>query len=357
MPAINRPHELAKEKPVPAPSTILITGGAGFIGSHTCVELLDHGYALVVVDNYSNSSPQVFSRVQKVADRCLSAVYRLDLRDSRSLSDVLDRHSVDAVVHFAGKKAVGESTRMPIEYYDTNIGGTTALLRAMDGHGIHQLVFSSSCSIYGETDKVPLSERDPARPTNPYAAPKWACEQILADVCRLRPEFRVLSLRYFNPVGAHPSGLVGEAPRGGEVNLMPRLAQVADGERRSVTVYGDDYATRDGTGVRDYIHVMDVAEAHRVALEHLDDAPGMRVFNLGVGSGTSVLELLATFGETCGRDIPYTVEDRRPGDVSELVADPRVVAHEWGWRPTRDLAAMCRDAWRFRQLNPLGYAD
>jgi UDP-glucose 4-epimerase len=341
---------------MPTPSTIMVTGGTGFIGSHTCVELLDHGYEVIVVDDYSNSSRQAVSRIQRVAGHFLGAVYEVDLRDRRALSSVFDRHHVDAVVHFAAKKAVGESVRMPVEYYDVNVGGTTALLTTMQEQGVRQLVFSSSCSIYGDTDKGPLTEQDPARPSNPYAASKWACEQILADVCRLCPEYTVLSLRYFNPVGAHPSGLLGEAPPGEPDNLMPYVAQVAAGRRERLRVFGDDYATADGTGVRDYIHVMDVAEAHRVALEHLGDSTGMRVFNLGVGSGTSVFELLMTFGEASGQTIPYEVVDRRPGDVTELVADPSAVTREWGWHATRDLAAMCRDAWRFQRLNPTGYA-
>ncbi|MEV4333427.1 UDP-glucose 4-epimerase GalE [Streptomyces sp. NPDC049597] len=338
------------------PSTIMVTGATGFIGSHTCVDLLDHGYEVVVVDDFSNSSPQVVSRIQRLAGRFLDAVYEVDVRDRHALSAVFDRHHVDAVVHFAAKKAVGESVRLPVEYYDVNVGGTTALLATMHEHGVHRLVFSSSCSIYGEADTSPLTEQDPARPSNPYAASKWTCEQMLADVCRRRPDYTVLSLRYFNPVGAHPSGMLGEAPPGEPDNLMPYLAQVAAGRRERLRVFGNDYATADGTGIRDYIHVMDVAEAHRTALEHLGDSTGLRVFNLGVGSGTSVLELLAAFGEESGKTIPYEVVDRRPGDVTELVADPSAVTREWGWRATRDLAAMCRDAWRFQQLNPAGYA-
>ncbi|MFI2367570.1 UDP-glucose 4-epimerase GalE [Streptomyces sp. NPDC018833] len=338
------------------PSTIMVTGATGFIGSHTCVELLDHGYEVIAVDDYSNSSPQVLSRIQGLTGRFLSAVFEVDVRDRRTLSPVFDRHHVDAVVHFAAKKAVGESVRLPVEYYDVNVGGTTALLATMHEHGVRRLVFSSSCSIYGDVDTSPLAEQAPARPSNPYAASKWTCEQILADVCRCRPDYTVLSLRYFNPVGAHPSGLLGDSPPGEPDNLMPYLAQVAAGRRERLRVFGSDYATADGTGVRDYIHVMDVAEAHRIALEHLGDSTGLRVFNLGVGSGTSVFELLAAFGQESGKTIPYEVVDRRPGDVTELVADPSAVTREWGWRATRDLAAMCRDAWRFQRLNPTGYA-
>ncbi|QWQ45281.1 UDP-glucose 4-epimerase GalE [Streptomyces sp. YPW6] len=338
------------------PSTILVTGGAGFIGSHACVELLDHGYELIVVDDYSNSSSQVFARVERIAGRFVGTVYELDIRDRHALAAVFDRHSVDAVVHFAALKAVGESTRMPVEYYDTNVGGTTTLLRAMHEHGVHHLVFSSSCSLYGDGDGGPLGEDAVVGPGSPYAASKWACEQILADVCRRVPGFTVMALRYFNPVGAHPSGLLGEEPRGTPDNLMPCLAQVAVGRRERLHVFGDDWDTPDGTAVRDYLHVMDTVEAHRIALEHLGDGPGMHVYNLGVGQGSSVLEVVAAFQEACGRPIPYDIFPRRPGDVRERVADATAVARDWGWRPRRNLAGMCRDAWRFQQLNPSGHA-
>ncbi|MFI8290230.1 UDP-glucose 4-epimerase GalE [Streptomyces sp. NPDC085614] len=337
------------------PTTVLVTGGAGFIGSHTCVELLENGYEVVVVDDHSNSSPEALERVAKIAGRPLAAVYRADLRDRRALDAVFEAHPVDAVIHFAAKKAVGESVEIPIAYYDINVGGTTALLSAMHAHGVHRLVFSSSCSIYGNATKVPLTEGDPAAPTNPYATTKWICEQVLADMCRRLPELSVLALRYFNPVGAHPSGRLGEDPRGVPNNIMPYLAQVAVGRREGLTVFGDDYPTPDGTGVRDYIHVVDVAEGHRRALEHLGDASGMRVFNLGTGVGSSVLDLVRAFERASGRPIPYEVTGRRAGDVAELVADAGAVAAAWGWTATRDLAAMCEDAWRFQELNPAGY--
>ncbi|MEU6372882.1 UDP-glucose 4-epimerase GalE [Streptomyces sp. NPDC046909] len=338
------------------PSTVLVTGGAGFIGSHACVELLDHGYEVIVVDDYSNSTPQVLTRVERIAGRFVGAVYELDVRDRRALSAVFDRHAVDAVVHFAARKAVGASTRMPAEYYDTNVGGTTALLRTMQEHGVHRLLFSSSCAIYGDAGPGPLDESAPARPTNPYALSKWLCEQILADLCDRRPEYTVLSLRYFNPAGAHPSGLLGEDPRGEPDNLMPYVAQVAAGRRELLRVFGGDYPTHDGTAVRDYLHVMDTVEAHRVALDHLADAPGMHVYNLGVGRGSSVLDVVAAYTEAAGREVPYEIVARRPGDVADLVADASAVDRAWGWRPTRDLADMCRDSWRFQQLNPQGYA-
>lgn len=337
------------------PATVLVTGGAGFIGSHTCVELLDSGYDVVVVDDYSNSSPHALDRVTKIAERPVTAVYETDIRDRRALAAVFASHSIDAVIHFAAKKAVGESVEKPVEYYDTNIGGLTALLAVMHENDVHRLVFSSSCSVYGDATAVPLDEHSPARPTNPYAKTKWLGERILADTAHRLPRLRVLALRYFNPVGAHPSGLLGEDPRGVPNNVMPYISQVAGGRTERLNVFGDDYDTPDGTGVRDYVHVVDVAQAHRIALEHLDDEPGMRVFNLGTGIGSSVLQLLETFSQVCGTDIPYTITGRRPGDVAELVADPRAIATAWNWTTSRDLTAMCRDAWRFQQLNPNGY--
>ncbi|MER7571269.1 UDP-glucose 4-epimerase GalE [Streptomyces sp. NPDC126514] len=339
-----------------APSTVLVTGGGGFIGSHACVALLDHGYEVIVVDNYSNSSSQVFARVERIAGRFVGAVYDLDVRDRQSLSAVFDRHTVDAVLHFAGLKSAAGSMRAPVAYYDVNVGGTTALLGAMHEHGVRQLVYPSSCSVYGEAGPGPIGETTPARPAHPYAASKWACERILADVCRHDPEYTVLCLRCFNPAGAHPSGLLGEDPQGTPGNLMPYLAQVAVGRQPRLTVYGGDYPTRDGTAVRDYLHVMDAVEAHRLALDHLADATGMHVFNLGLGRGTSVLDVLAAYSGACGRPVPYEVATRRAGDVAERVADTSAVDRAWGWRPTRDLADMCRDSWRFQQLNPLGYA-
>jgi UDP-glucose 4-epimerase len=335
--------------------TILVTGGAGYIGSHTCVELLDHGHEVVVVDNFSNSSPLALEHVQKVAGRPLLAVHEVDLRDRPALTEVFAAHPVDAVIHFAALKAVGESTEMPLEYYDNNIGATTSLLAAMRAHDVRDLVFSSSCSIYGEADRIPIAEDAPARPTNPYASSKWICEQILADACRRLPELTVFSLRYFNPVGAHPSGLLGEDPRGVPNNVMPYLSQVAVGRRAQLRVFGDDYETPDGTAVRDYIHVLDVANAHRVALERRSEHRGLTVLNLGTGVGTSVLELVRAFGKASGRPIPYTCVERRPGDVAALVADPTAAAR-WGWHARRDLTDMCRDAWLFQRLNPNGYA-
>lgn len=336
---------------------VLVTGGAGFIGSHTCVELLAHGWDVVIVDNHANSSPRVPDIIAKVAGRPPLACHTVDVRDRAALDAVFAAQRVDAVVHFAGRKAVGESVHRPVEYYDTNVGGTTALLQAMADHGVERLVFSSSCSIYGDASDQPLDERTPAAPTNPYAQSKHLCETIIGDVCHRRPGFTAVLLRYFNPIGAHPGGLLGEDPLGEPDNLLPYIAQVAIGRRDHVRVYGDDYPTRDGTGVRDYVHVVDVADAHRVALDHLADGPGLTAFNIGTGQGTSVLDLIGAFAAASSRTIPYRVRDRRPGDVAALVADPGAVERAWGWHTTRGLTAMCRDAWTFQQLNPRGYAD
>jgi UDP-glucose 4-epimerase len=335
--------------------TVLVTGGTGFIGSHTCVELLDHGYEVVVVDDYSNSTPAVIGRIEKVAGRPLLGAYEVDILDRRALAAVFAAQPVDAVLHFAARKAVGESVRIPFDYYDTNIGGLTGLLWAMARHGVRRLVFSSSCSIYGAADRLPIDERTPPRPTNPYAASKWLCEQVLADAARRCPELAVTALRYFNPAGAHPSGLLGEVPRGVPNNVMPFLTQIAIGRLERLSVFGDDYPTADGTAVRDYIHVMDVAEAHRIAVERLAGMHGMRSLNLGTGVGTSVLQLVRAFAAASGRPIPYDVVARREGDVAALVADPSTAAREWGWRAGRDLDTMCRDAWRFQELNSSGY--
>jgi UDP-glucose 4-epimerase len=340
-----------------APATVLVTGGAGFIGSHICVELLDHGYEVIVVDDYANSRPQVFARIERIAGRFVGAVYELDVRDRRALGAVFERHCVDAVMHFAALASVSESVRSPVEYYDTNVGGTTALLQTMDEHGVHRLVFSSSCSVYGDAGAGPLDESFPARPTSPYASSKWLCEQILADVCRRRPEYAMVCLRGTNVAGAHPSGLLGEAPLGVPGNLIPYMAQVAAGRREWLPVFGGDYPTPDGTAIRDYVHVMDTVQAHRMALEHLDDKPGMRVYNVGAGQGSSVLDVIAVFSEVGGEWVrPVEIGPRRPGDVAALVADASSVTREWGWRPIRDLTDMCRDALRFQQLNPHGYA-
>lgn len=337
------------------PSRILVTGGAGFIGSHTCVELLEHGFEVVVVDDFSNSSPRALDRVERIAGR-RPVLVTGDIRDGELLEKTLTEHRIEAVIHFAAKKAVGESTEIPLDYYDINVNGTLQLLKAMRRAGVGSLVFSSSCSLYGAGYRGrSLSEDDPCAPTNPYARTKLTCEHLLAAACAADPGLRVIALRYFNPVGAHPSSLLGEDPRGVPNNVMPYLAQVAVGRLPALTIFGDDYDTVDGTGVRDYIHVVDVADGHRVALAHLGDEAGMSLFNLGTGMGTSVLELAAAFGEAAQRPIPIVKAPRRPGDVATLQADARRVDAAWGWRTRRDLAAMCRDAWAFQEANPYGY--
>jgi UDP-glucose 4-epimerase len=334
--------------------TVLVTGGAGFIGSHTCVELLNEGHEVVVVDDYSNSSPAALDAVRKVAGGSLVS-YEVDLRERDSLCRVFDSHRFDSVIHFAAKKAVGESTQIPVDYYDINIGGTTNLVRVMLDHDVRQLVFSSSCSIYGGQYDAPITEDDLPNPTNPYARTKLICEQILADTCARYGDLSVISLRYFNPVGAHPSGELGEDPCGVPTNLMPHMMQVAVGRLPKLQLFGVDYPTPDGSGVRDYIHVVDVAQAHRVALEHLADQQGLRALNLGTGTGISVLQLIAAFQEECGVTIPYEIVGRRAGDVAMLIADATRIEKEWSWRTTRDIREACRDAWRFQQGNPDGY--
>jgi UDP-glucose 4-epimerase len=333
---------------------ILVTGGAGFIGTHTCVELLDHGYDVVVVDDFPNSSAIALDAVQRLAGRSL-IVDEVDLRDRNALDRVFGRHPIQAVIHFAAKKAVRESVLIPLEYFDVNITSTTNLLRCMLRHEVEKLVFSSSCSIYGGRYTQPIVEDDLPGPTNPYARSKLICEQILADACATYAAFTVISLRYFNPIGAHPSGSLGECPQGIPNNVMPYMMQVAAGKLPELQIFGADYDTADGSPVRDYIHVMDVAEAHCLAVKHLDDRPGMRILNLGAGIGVSVLQLVRTFEETCGTRVPYKVVGRRDGDVATLIADSSRVEVEWGWRTTRDIRDMCRDAWRFQQLNPDGY--
>jgi UDP-glucose 4-epimerase len=336
---------------------VLVTGAAGFIGSHTCVDLLTAGYRVVGVDNFANSSPRAVERIRAVAGPAGANLefVELDVLDAAGLGKLLVGTPVEAVIHFAARKAVGESVAMPFEYYDTNLNATLRLVEALREHGPRRLIFSSSCSIHGDVDVLPIREDAPARPTNPYSRTKWVCEQILADLCVAEPDWRVIALRYFNPVGAHPSGLIGEDPRGIPNNLMPYLQQVAVGRREFLSVFGDDYPTVDGTGVRDYIHVVDLAEGHRAALEHLGDETGYRVVNLGTGLGTSVRQLLSAFGKACGRELPYRVVGRRAGDVAELYADPSYAAEALGWRATRGLDEMCRDSWEFQRLNPGGY--
>ncbi len=334
--------------------TVLVTGGSGFIGSHTCAELLRRGQEVIVVDDHSNSSPAALSAIQEVSGHQVKA-YRIDVRDGDAMDQVFSENHIDAVIHFSAKKSVRESFEIPLDYYSNNVGCTVGLMEMMLRHDVRRLVFSSSCSIYGDRYSRPISEDDETGPTNPYARTKLMCEQILNDACGRHRDLSVVALRYFNPIGAHPSGALGEDPAGIPSNLLPYALQVAVGRLERLEIYGADYDTIDGSGVRDYIHVMDVAEAHCVALDHLDDEPGMRAFNLGTGSGVSVLQLLAVVEEISGIAIPRHMGARRAGDVATLIADPSRIEKVWGWRTTRDLQAMCRDAWRFQSLHPHGY--
>lgn len=335
--------------------SILVTGGAGFIGSHTCVELLRRGYDVVAVDNFSNSSPGAVAAIQKVSGKEIT-FHEADLRDAAALDKVFIDHQIDAVVHFAAKKAVRESFQIPLEYYAVNVGCTVGLADAMVRNGVRKLVFSGSCSVYGGRYSHPIGEDTAPEPTNPYARTKFMCEQVLGDTCQRWPELSIVALRYFNPIGAHPGGDLGEDPKGIPSNVLPYMMQVAVGRLEKLHVYGDDWETPDGSGVRDYIHVMDVAEAHCVALEHLDDETGMRAFNLGTGTGISVFELIAAFERASGVRVARETIGRQPGDVATLIADPSLIEKEWGWRTSRDLNAMCEDAWRFQCRHPNGYA-
>ena len=334
--------------------SILVTGGSGFIGSHTCVELLRRGRDVIVVDNYSNSSPAALDSVRKLTGRDLIS-YEADMRDARALNDVFAAHRIDSVIHFAAYKSVRESVEIPLDYYGNNIGSTVGLMEAMAKHGARKLVFSGSCSIYGGRYSKPICEDDATGPTNPYASTKLMCEQILADACQRWPELSVVSLRYFNPIGVHSSGALGEDPKGVPSNVLPYMLQVAVGRRELLQVYGGDWDTPDGSGVRDYIHVMDLAEAHCVAMEHLDEETGLRAFNLGTGTGVSVLQLIAAVEEASGARIPYEIVERKSGDVATLIADPSRIEKTWGWRTSRDLSEMCADAWRFQSRYPNGY--
>ncbi len=331
-------------------STLLVTGGAGYIGSHTCVELLQAGHEVVVVDNLCNSSRAVIGRIGRIVGREV-AFHECDVRDAAALSGIFREHAIDAVLHFAGLKAVGESVERPLDYYDNNVGGTLALCRAMAEAGVRKLIFSSSATVYGEPDAVPVRENHPLRPTNPYGRSKAFVEAILQDVFRSDPSWKIALLRYFNPVGAHESGLIGEAPSGTPNNLMPFIAQVAAGRREALAIFGNDYPTPDGTGVRDYIHVVDLAQGHRSALEKLDDMTGVVAVNLGTGRGYSVMEMVNAFRKASGREIPCRIVSRRAGDVASCYADPGLAARLFGWHAERDLEQMCRDTWRWQISN------
>ncbi|MEM1154054.1 MAG: UDP-glucose 4-epimerase GalE [Pseudomonadota bacterium] len=335
---------------------VLVTGGAGYIGSHVCVELLQQNYAVVVLDNLSNGSPVALERVQAITGKSLT-FERGDVRDKPLVSRLLKSHGIGAVIHFAGLKAVGESVTMPLEYYDCNLIGALNLLQAMREEGVNNLVFSSSATVYGDPASNPIDESFPLSATNPYGRSKLMIEDILRDLAVSDDSWNLSILRYFNPVGAHRSGMIGEHPSGVPNNLMPYVAQTATGLRQQLSVFGDDYPTRDGTGVRDYIHVTDLALGHVKALEKLALDPGCMIHNLGTGTGYSVLEMVSAFEAASGQKIPYQVVSRRTGDIAECYANPARAAAELGWHAERDLAAMCEDAWRWQQQNPQGYPD
>jgi len=325
---------------------ILVTGGAGYIGSHTSVSLLEAGHDVIVADNLSKSRVEVLDRIKELTNREV-IFYQVDVTDQKAVDKIFASHPIDGIVHFAGFKAVGESVEKPLEYYYNNIVSTIVLAGACQKYGVHKFIFSSSCTVYGENE-IPFVETMKLKPaTNPYGATKAISERILTDVAEIYPAFSASLLRYFNPVGAHESGLIGEAPQGIPNNLMPYITQVAKGKLEKLKVFGSDYPTIDGTGVRDYIHVMDLAEGHVAALEKLN--PGIQVYNLGTGRGTSVLQLLKAFEEATGIRVPYEITDRRPGDVAENYADVSKAERLLGWRAKRDLLAMCRDAWQFEK--------
>ena len=335
--------------------TILITGGAGYIGSHACVEFLEAGYDIVVLDNLCNSSAESLARVRELTGQDFPFV-RGDIRDRGVLDALFREHDIDAVIHFAGLKAVGESVEKPLLYYDNNIAGSVTLFEAMEAAGVKTIVFSSSATVYGDPHAVPIREDFPVGgTTNPYGTSKLFIEKILQDVAIADPSWSIALLRYFNPVGAHKSGRIGEDPQGIPNNLMPYISQVAVGRREHLNVFGNDYPTPDGTGVRDYIHVVDLAQGHVKAVEKLAEGPGVRVWNLGTGRGYSVVEMAEAFEQASGRPVPYRFVPRRPGDIAQCYADPAKAERELGWKALRGLAEMCEDTWRWQSLNPEGY--
>ena len=334
---------------------IMLCGGAGYIGAHTCVELMGRGHDVVVVDSLVNSSMRALDRIEHITGS-KPAFHRLDVRDKAGMEAVFATADFDAVVHFAALKAVGESCVRPLDYFDNNISGTISLLQTMRDAGVKRLVFSSSATVYGDPERVPVREDARLQVTNPYGRTKLVMEHLIEDLCASDPGFRAANLRYFNPVGAHASGLIGEDPSGIPNNLMPYICQVAVGRREKLQVFGGDYPTPDGTGVRDYIHVVDLARAHADALDYLVHADRSLTVNLGTGRGVSVLDLVRSFEKASGRQVPYEIVERRPGDVAEVYADPTLAKELFAWEARLDVVAMCRDAWRWQSMNPQGYA-
>lgn len=336
---------------------ILVTGGAGYIGSHTCVELLNAGYEVIVVDNLCNSCKESLKRVEEITGKSVK-FYEADLLDKEALQNIFDKEEIDSVIHFAGLKAVGESVAKPLEYYHNNITGTLVLCDVMRNAGVKNIVFSSSATVYGDPAFVPITEECPkGEVTNPYGWTKSMLEQILTDLHTADPEWNVVLLRYFNPIGAHKSGRIGENPKGIPNNLIPYITQVAVGKLQCLGVFGNDYDTPDGTGVRDYIHVVDLALGHVKAIEKLQKKEGVSIYNLGTGKGYSVLDIVKAFEKACGKEIPYEIKDRRPGDIATCYADPAKAKKELGWEAKRGLEEMCEDSWRWQSGNPDGYAE
>ena len=338
--------------------SILVTGGAGFIGSHTCVELLNAGYEVVVVDNLYNASEKALERVEQITGKKVT-FYEADILDHDALNAIFDKEQVESVIHFAGYKAVGESVRKPIEYYYNNITGTLILCDVMRKHNVKNIVFSSSATVYGDPAFIPITEECPkGKITNPYGQTKGMLEQVLTDIYVSDPEWKVVLLRYFNPIGAHKSGLIGEDPKGIPNNLVPYVAQVAIGKLKCLGVFGNDYDTPDGTGVRDYIHVVDLAKGHVAAIKKVEETePGVLIYNLGTGKGYSVLDVVHAFEKACGKEIPYEIKPRRAGDIATCYADPTKAKNELGWVAQYGIEEMCEDSWRWQTMNPNGYAD
>ena len=336
---------------------ILVTGGAGYIGSHTCVELLNAGYEVVIVDNLYNASPKAVERVQQITGKSV-VFYEADIRDKEAMGNIFDQEKVDAVIHFAGLKAVGESVAKPMEYYENNLAGTLNLCQVMKEHQVKNIIFSSSATVYGDPAFVPITEDCPKGTcTNPYGWTKWMLEQILTDIQKSDPQWNVILLRYFNPIGAHKSGLLGEDPKGIPNNLLPYVAQVAIGKLECVGVFGDDYDTPDGTGVRDYIHVVDLAKGHVKAIEKLKDKEGVSIYNLGTGNGYSVLQVIHAFEKACGHPLKYRIKPRRAGDIASCYCDPTKAKEELGWEAEYGIEEMCQDSWRWQSKNPNGYGE
>ena len=336
---------------------ILVTGGAGYIGSHTCVELLQAGYEVIILDNLYNASEKAVRRIEEITGKRVN-FYKEDVCDRNALEMIFDREEIDAVIHFAGYKAVGESVAKPLEYYQNNLAGTLTLCDVMRRHGVKNIIFSSSATVYGEPAEMPITEQCPKGVcTNPYGWTKWMLEQVLTDLQKADPEWSVILLRYFNPIGAHKSGKIGEDPKGIPNNLLPYVAQVAIGRLKCVGVFGNDYDTPDGTGVRDYIHVVDLARGHVKALKKFREEPAVRVYNLGTGRGYSVLDVIHAFEKACGHEIPYEIKPRRAGDIAACYCDPGKARAELGWEAEYGIDEMCADSWRWQTMNPEGYGE